>query len=164
MEIPRVAGVRQIVQGDVEIAVVVVVAGEEAGGVEGAAHGEHRGKDVRVAEGDVQCVKAAEAAADGGKLRGLVLIQDEGQDLLHQVPLVLHVTRDAPAGRDGEVVPAFGVNRVNAEELQAAVFELVADYVDHAAVFKLEEAAAGAWEHEDGKACVSEDEEFHVAL
>jgi hypothetical protein len=41
------------VHGNVEVAVVVVVAGEEAGSVEGAAHGEHGGEDVGVAEGDV---------------------------------------------------------------------------------------------------------------
>src|SRR5258708_22200551 len=44
VEIPGIAGVRQVVHGDVEVAVVVVVAGEEAGGVEGATHGEQRGE------------------------------------------------------------------------------------------------------------------------
>ena len=68
IEIPGVADVRQIVHGDVEVAVVVVVAGEEAGGVEGSAHREHGGEDVGVAEGDVERVIAAEAAADGGEL------------------------------------------------------------------------------------------------
>jgi hypothetical protein len=109
VEIPGIAGVRQIVHGDVEVAVVVVVAGEEAGGVEGAAHGEHGRKNVGVAEGDVECVIAAEAGADGGKLRGLILLTDEGEDFLHEVLLVLHVTGDAPSRRNGAVVPALGV-------------------------------------------------------
>ena len=106
---------------------------------------------------------ADEAAADGGQLRGLVLIADEGEDLLHQVLLVLQVAGNAPSRRDGAVVPALGVDRVDTEELQVAVLELVVDDVDHAAVFKLKEAAAGAWKNEDGKACVSEDEQLHVA-
>src|ERR1700733_3359379 len=88
---------------------------------------------------------------------------DERQNLLHQILLVLDVTSDAPARRNGAIVPAFGVDRVDTEELQAAVFELVVDGVDHAAVFKLEEAAAGGGEDEDGQASVSEDEQFHVA-
>ena len=44
-----------------------------------------------------------------------------------------------------------------------AVFELVVDGVDHAAVFKLEEAAAGGGKDEGGQACVAEDEHLHVA-
>jgi hypothetical protein len=116
-----------------------------------------------MAEGDVECVIAAETASECGELRGFVLLTDEGQDLLHQVLLVLHVASDAPSWRDVAVVPAFGVDRVDTEELQAAVFELVVDDVDHAAIFKLEEASAGAGKNEDRKACVSEDEEFHVA-
>src|SRR5258708_4344832 len=149
--------------GDVEVTVVVVVAGEEAGGVEGATHGEHRGEDVGVAQGDVECVIAAEAGAEGGELRGLILMTDEGKDFLHQVLLVLHVAGDGPTWGDGAVVPALGVHRVDTEELQAAVFELVVDDVDHAAVFKLVEAAAGAGKDEYGKSCVTENEELHVA-
>ena len=163
VEIPGVAHVRQVVHGDVEVAVVVVVAGEKAGGVEGAAHGEHGGEDVGMAQGDVECVIAAEAAADDGELGSWILLAEEGEDLLHQVLLVLHVAGDAPAGRDGAVVPALGVDRVDTEELQAAVFELVVDGVDHAAVFELEEAAAGGGKDEGGEACVPEDEQFHVA-
>jgi len=162
-KVPGVADVRQVVHGDVEVAVVVVVAVEEVGGVKGSAHGEQSGEDVGMAEGDVGGVIAAEAAADGAELRGWVLLTDEGQDLLHEVLLVLHVTGDAPARRDGAVVPAFGVDRIDAEELQAALFEFVVEDVDHAAVFKLEEAAAGCRKHQCGKACVSEDEQLHVA-
>ena len=52
VEIPGVADVGEVVHGDVEVAVVVVVAGEKVGGVEGSAHGEHGGEDVGMAEGE----------------------------------------------------------------------------------------------------------------
>ena len=42
-----------------------------------------------------------------GELR---LKTDEGQHLLHEVLLVLHVAGDAPSRRDGAVVPALGVH------------------------------------------------------
>jgi len=163
IEIPGVVQVREVVHGDVEVAVVVVVAGEKAAGVECAADGEHGGEDVGVAQGEVQCVVAAEAAADGGELGTVVLLMKEGENLLHQILLVLHVTGDAPAGRNGAVVPALGVNRIDADELQATVFELVVDGVDHAAIFELEEAAAGCWEDESGRAIVPEDEQLHLS-
>jgi hypothetical protein len=43
------------------------------------------------------------------------------------------------------------------------VFELVVEDVDHAAIFKLEEASAGCGEDEARQAVMSEDEELHVA-
>ena len=163
VEIPGIADVGQVVHGDIEVAVVVVVAGEEAGGVEGAAHREHRSEDVGVAEGDVEGVIATEAGANGGKLNGLVLLANQRQNLLHQVLLVLHVTGDAPARRDVAVVPAFGVDRVDAEQLQAPLFEFVMNDVDHAAILKLEEAAAGGGKDERRNSRMAEDEQFHVA-
>jgi predicted alpha/beta superfamily hydrolase len=163
LEILGIADVGQIVRRDVEVAVVVVVPREKVGGVEGAAHGEHGGEDLRMPQRNVQCVIAAEAAADGGELSALVLLTKERQDLLHQILLVLHVPRDPPSWRDGAVIPAFGVDRVDADELQVAVFEFVVDDIDHTAVFKLEETAAGCGKDEYGKAGVPEDEQFHVA-
>src|SRR5258708_11729976 len=96
MEIPGIAGVRQVVHRDVEVTIVVVVAGEKAGGVEGAAHGEHGGEGFGMTERAVEWVIAAQAGADGGELRGLILMTDEGKDLLDQGLLVLHVPGDSP--------------------------------------------------------------------
>ena len=84
--------------GDVEVAVVVVVAAEKVGGVEGSAHGEHAGEDVGVAERDVHGVVAAEAGADGADAGVLVELADEGDDLVDDVVAVLYLTGDAPAG------------------------------------------------------------------
>ena len=43
------------------------------------------------------------------------------------------------------------------------MFEFVVDGVDHAAVFKLEEAALGGGKDDRGKACVAEDKQLHIA-
>ena len=163
IEEPGVGEVGDVVSGDVVVAVVVVVAVEEAGWIEGSAEREDGVEDVGMAEGDVGGVVAAEAAADGGEVGELVVLADEGQDLLHDVLLVLDVAGDAPAGADVAVVPALGVDGIDAEELEVSVVELVLDGVNHATVFELEEAAAGGGKDDRGNAGVAEGEEFHLA-
>jgi len=116
-----------------------------------------------VAEGDVHGVVAAEAGADGAEARVLIHLADEGHDLIHDVVAVLDLAGDAPAGQDVAVVPAFAIDRIDAEELEMAVLELVVEGADHLAIFELVEAAAGGWEDDGGIACVSEDEQFHIA-
>lgn len=120
-------------------------------------------EDVGTAEGDVGGVVAAEAAADDGEVGELVVLADEGEDLLHDVLLVLDMACDAPAGADVAVVPALGVNGIDAEELEVSVLEFVLDGVDHAAVFELEEAPAGGGKNNRGDAGVAKGEEFHLA-
>ena len=44
-----------------------------------------------------------------------------------------------------------------------AMFQLVMNGVDHPAIFKLEEASAGGRKDQSGQACMTEDEQFHVA-
>jgi hypothetical protein len=151
------------VRGDVEVAVVVVVATEEVGRVEGSAHGEHSAEDVGMAEGNVESVIGAEAGADGGEVLGMVTLADEGNYFLHEVLLELHVAGDAPAGWDVAVVPAFGVHGVDTEELHVALLDLPGDGVDHAAIFELEETALRGGEDERGDTAVSEDEELHLS-
>jgi hypothetical protein len=163
VEIPGVADVGEVVHGNVEVAVVVVVAGEKVGRVKGSAHREHGCEDVWMAEGDVHSVIAAEAGADGAEAGVLVLLAYEGTDLVHDVLLILDLTGDSPTWRDVAVVPAFVVDRVDAVELKVAVFELVVDGVDHAAIFKLEETALGGGKDNRWKTCVSEDEQLHIS-
>ena len=61
------------------------------------------------------------------------------------------------------VVPALGVDGIDAKELEVSVFDLFVDGVDHVTVFELEEAAAGGGKDERGKAGVAEDEHLHLA-
>jgi predicted alpha/beta superfamily hydrolase len=162
-EVYRVAHVLKVVHGNVEVAVVVIVAREEGRGVEGSAHGEHGGEDIGMAKSEIERVVAAEAAADSGELAALVLLVKERKNFLHEVLLVLHVTGDAPAWRNGTVVPAFGVNRVNADQLKVAVLKFVVDGVDHATIFELKEAPAGGGKDKSGRTTVAEDEQLHIA-
>ena len=126
VEVPCVAEVGQVVRGQVEIDIFVVVAVEKACHVEGAGHRKQSGEHVGVAEGDVGGVESAEAAAQGDHVRIPVLLPDERKNLMQQVVFVLDVAGDAPARRDVVVVPAFHVDGIDAEELDLAGVDLAA--------------------------------------
>src|ERR1700683_1120968 len=73
------------------------------------------------------------------------------------------MARDAPAGRNSAVVPAFRVDGVEAVELDFAAVDLVSDGADQAAVFKFVKAALGSGEYDERDPVVAVDEEFHFA-
>ena len=105
---------RQVVRRHVEVNILVVIAAEEIAQVERAAHGEESRKAVGMAQRDVDRVIAAKAAAERNQMRVEVAQADERQHLFHHVVLVLNVARDAPARRNIAVVPALGVDAVDA--------------------------------------------------
>ncbi len=100
-------------------------------------------------QSDVCRVIAAEAASEGRDVRASVGA-NVWHHFAHEILLVLDVAGDSPARRDCAVVPALRIDRVHTEELQLAMLELVLHGGDHAAIFKLEEAAAGCGEDERG--------------
>ncbi|GGG80910.1 hypothetical protein GCM10011585_25440 [Edaphobacter dinghuensis] len=105
-----VADVRHVVGRQVEVAVLVVVAGEEAGGIERTPHGEGSGEDLRVSKGDIDRMVTAKAAPDGVETGTAVPVTDEGNDFLEDVLLEAKVAGETGSWNDGAVVPAFGVN------------------------------------------------------
>jgi hypothetical protein len=73
------------------------------------------------------------------------------------------VAGDAAAGSDAAVIPTFSVDGIDAKELKLAGVDAAGESGDHAAIFKLEKAAAGGGENQDRHAGVAKDEEFHGA-
>src|SRR5579859_6346595 len=67
IEVPAIGETRQVMRGQVEVDVLVVVAAEEAGEVEGAAHGEESGDAIGVTQRNVDGMEAAKAASQGGE-------------------------------------------------------------------------------------------------
>jgi len=163
IEKPGVAEMGQEVHGLVVVDVSVVVAAEKVVQVEGAGHGEESGEDVGVAEGDVDGMKASEAAAERDEMGVLIFEAHEGDDFVDEVVVVLDMAGDAPARRDGFVIPALHVDRVGAKDLALAGVDFSGKGRDHSAIFKLEVASAGGGKHEDGHTGVAEYEEFHIA-
>ena len=117
IEKPWIREAGQIVRGQMEVAIVVVIAVEKTGEVKCARQRDKSSKDLRVAQGDIDRVIAAETASKREKARVRVLLADEWDDFVHNVFLILDVARDALARRRFAVVPAFVVDGVDAEEL-----------------------------------------------
>src|SRR6188768_4014394 len=109
--------------------------------VEGAAKGDERVNELWIPEGEIGGMVATEAAAGDGDAGGIIALADKRQYFFEQVAFIGHVAFDAGAGRDGLVVPAFGIDAVNTESLQLAAFVAVADDTDHVAIFVVVEAA-----------------------
>ena len=80
IEEPRIFKPGQVVRGQMEVAILVVVAVEKSGEIEGAGHGEKSAEEVGMAQGDVHRVVAAEAAAERKQARVAIFLADEGQD------------------------------------------------------------------------------------
>lgn len=164
VEVMSIAHVWHVVGGEVEVTVLVVVAGEKAGGVERTSHGEDSGEDLGITEGNIDRMVTTKAAPDGAEAGTgtAVAVVNEGDNLFEDVVLETKVPGDPSAWNDGAVVPAFGVNGINTKELQVTSFELVPDGVDHAAVLEVEEASAGGRKGDCWWPGMSEDEDFHL--
>src|ERR1700733_2208171 len=159
---PRVAHIRHVVRRRVEVDILIVVAVQKVGNIEGAGHREEAGEDVRMAQRDVHRVIPAKAAANADEVAVLILQPDQRKQLVEDVFLILDLPGYAPARWDVAVVPALRIERVDAVELDLSVVDLVPDRADHAAIFELIEARLRAGEDNGRRAAVSVDKEFHI--
>ena len=71
---------------------------------------------------------------------------------------------DAPVRVRLLVVPAFGIDAVDAVNLKLAVLQAIGQGGDHLVIFVLEEAAHGSGEDKNLRTIVAEDKHVHVAL
>src|SRR5690348_1160273 len=76
VEKPGIVEVGKVVEGEVEVGVLVVITVEELLGIEDSPHREHRGEDVRMAESKIDRMIAAEAATDRRQTGRAVLSVD----------------------------------------------------------------------------------------
>ena len=158
VEVVGVLHVRHVMSGKAVVTVLIVVTGEEARWVEGSSHGKNLGEDGGMPEGEVDGMVAAKAATDCGQAGHPIAGADEGDNFVEEVLLVAEMPGDARAGNNRAVVPALCIDRIDAEELETAAFDLVLDRANHAKVFKIEETAAGSGKSERRDSGVSEDE------
>lgn len=110
VEVVSIAHVRHVVGGQVEIAILVVVAGEEAGGVERAAHRKNGGEGFGMAKSHVNCMVTPKAAPYRTETGTAIAMANEGDDLFENVLLKAQMAGEPGTRDDGAVVPAFGVN------------------------------------------------------
>ena len=89
---------------------------------------------VRMAEAEAGRVVGAEARAGGDEIRVGVLRRGERQHLVQQVAVVLQVAPGPRAGMQVLAVPALAVHLVQAEELDPALVDVLAEDLVHPAV------------------------------
>lgn len=143
MKVVGLMHVRHVVRRQVEVAILIVVTGEKAGRVERAAHGENSVEELRVSEANVNRMVTPKAASDGGEAGVAVSIADKGDELIEEILLEPEMAKQPGTGDDGAVIPAFGVNGIDAEDLELAGFEFVLNGGHHAEVLEVEEPPAG---------------------
>ena len=117
-----------------------------------------------MAQGHVDGVIAAEAAAGGGELRPGGAIANEGRNFEREVGIEGVLTVKTVGGRNGPVVPGFLIDRIDADDLEFAAIDFGREGGDHAAILIFPEAAAGSRKDKHGKSAMSEREQLHLAV
>ncbi len=163
IEEPRIFEPGQVVRGQMEVAILVVVAVEKGGEVESAGHGEKSAEKAGMAQGDVHRVVAAEAAAKRQQARVAIFLADEGHHFVENIGLVVHVAGDAAARRDLAVVPALAIDGVDAKELKLAGVDPVGETRRPCRGLQTRKSGRRRWENQDRHAGMAKDEQLHGA-
>jgi len=105
----------------------------------------------------------ADAASVRDQERHAVFRGHEGNYFIEDVALILAMALNAGGRRNAPAVEAFGIDSVDAEEANEAVFDGALEGVNESPVFIVEEAAFAGGEDEHFGSGVAEAQEFHVA-
>ena len=114
---------------------------EEAAVIEGTGERDALGNGVRVTEGEVGGMVAAEGATVDGEVDPSGAMANEREDFVEAVLFVVVMTADAVCGVNGFVVPGLGIDAIDAEEHELAGVKPVVKRANHELVFVLMEAA-----------------------
>src|SRR5713226_3645476 len=158
LEHPRIAEVGQVIDGIVEVKVVVVHSVHEIFQVVDAGHGEAALDDVRMLEEGVGRVIRAERHAHGGDadLR-LAIAPNERHDFFAQIRVEYGLHVAAMKGMRGLVVEREAVDGIDAEEFHFAGVDEIAERADHALAFEFPLVAGTRREAEQRRSPVAVD-------
>jgi hypothetical protein len=151
-----ILGAGDVVDGVIEVDIVVIVSVGEGADVENAAHGEAVSDELWVTECEVDGVVSAEAAAGDGDAGVAGLVAGSSDDLFEYESVIEALVDGAFGGRDTAIVPAVGVHAVGAVDPDLAVIEEPSCGVDETLIFCLVVGALGGREEYERVACVSE--------
>src|SRR5438270_5983711 len=108
-----------------------------------------------MAQPEIDGVITAKAAARSSHLRPARAILHEWRKLDHQISIERVLSIQPALRARPAVVPRFLVDRIDAEDLQLAAFDLRRQRVYHAALFVFPEPPAGGGKHDDRKAAIA---------
>src|SRR5579875_3090934 len=109
----------------VKVHVIVGVAPGEASDIVDAAQPDHAVNQVRIAEGKIGGMIRAEARAGRNQKRIGILLLREGQNLVVQVTIILHMPQGALRRMAVFGIPAFAIDTIDTEELEPTLFQMI---------------------------------------
>src|SRR5260370_22016016 len=154
---PGIAGVRKVVNGVVEIKIVVVHPVHEIPQVVDAGHREAALDDVGVLEEGVRGVVRAKRSAhrgDGNALR-LAIVPYKRNDLVSQVGIENGLDVAAVKWVRALVVKAVSIDRIHGEEFDSSRVDEIRERADHALPLKLPLVAGASRETKERRAPTS---------
>ena len=150
---PGIGKIGEVVDGIVEVEIVVVHAVHERAEIVDARHGEAALKDIGMTEEGVGGVIGAERRAHGGDGNArLAMIVDERNDFLGEVGIEYGLDVAAMEGMSTFVVEAESVDGIDGVELDAASVDELGESADHGLAFEFPFVASTGGEAEDGRA------------
>ena len=154
--IPGVGEVGEVVDGIVEIKIVVVEAVHEGAEIVNTRHGEAAFENVGMTEEGVGGVIGAEGSAHSGDGdAGLAVIVDEGDDFLSEVGIEDGLYIAAMKRMRAFVVKAETVDGVDGVELDAASVDEFGKGADHGLAFEFPLVTSAGGKTENGRAPVA---------
>ena len=157
---PGIGNVGEVIDGIVEIEIVVVEAVHEIAEVVDAGHGEAAFENVGMFKERVGGVIGAEGSAHGGNGdAGLAVVPDEGDDFFAEVGIEDGLDVAAVEGMRGFVVEAEAVDGVNAEEFDTAGVDEFGEGADHGLVFEFPFVTGAGGKADERLAVVAVDED-----
>jgi hypothetical protein len=163
-EEPRIAEIREIVHGIVEIEIVVVHTVHEVANVVYAGHREAALDDVGMLEERVGGMIRTKGSAHGGNgnAGALAIVPNEWNDLLAKVRIEdgLHVA--AVKRMCALAIKAKAVDGIDAEEFYSAAVKEIAERANHALAFELAFVTGTGRKAKDGLSPVAVDDDPHV--
>lgn len=163
-ENPGIAEVRKIIDGIVEIKIVVVHAVHEISNIIDAGHGEAALDNIGMFKERVGGVIGAEGSTHGGDgdALGLAIVPDEGDDFLAKVGIENGLNVAAMKRMSAFVIEAEAVDGIDTEDFYFAGFDEIGESADHALAFEFVFIAGTGGKTEKRLAPVAVDDDAEV--
>ena len=153
---PGIGEIGEVVDGIVEVEIVVVHAIHEGAEIVDAGHGEAAFENVGMAEERVGGVIGTEGCAHGGNGNaGLAMVVNEGDNFLGEVGIEDGLDVAAMEGVRAFVVEAEAVDGIDGVELDAAGIDEFGNGTDHGLAFEFPLVTSAGGKAEDGRAPVA---------
>lgn len=160
---PGIGKIGEIVDGIVEIKILVVEAVHEIAQIIDTGHGEAAFENIGMTEKRVGRVIGTEGSAHGGDGDArLTIIPDEGDDFLGEIGIEDGLDVAAMKRVSGFVVEAEAVDGVDGVELDAAGVDEFGESANHALAFEFPLVSRAGGETENGRAVVAVNDDAEI--